>query len=292
MLTASHCKTDSTVRGVIVIDQHSTLAAGLSCQTRTSVKSDVKNEKINAMKKSENRIISLVNRLYVGLKSNVYDPELKQIISYTKQITNLTELALQLRQPESGHIKLSITEGSKFLNAVRKMPVTTLENVEDAQLLLQYSLFMERLEKITKNMSQADLENTDPKDLIMKFLETKNKLYIGIEMIMQAICVSSVKHSLESILESFISIWECHFDSRRNLNEDSCLEEFSIAVNGPCLSKCDLVLEEAMHSYWRETTVKGIWKFFKTSVSGNLNDNSIVLDRLLTEHSKLRFMEI
>ena len=42
-----------------------------------------------------------------------------------------------------------------------------------------------------------------------------------------------MKHSCESVLESFVSRYENHFDSRRSTDEETSNEEFEIAVNGP-----------------------------------------------------------
>ena len=83
-------------------------------------------------------------------------------------------------------------------------------------------------------------------------------------MIMQAMAVSAVKHSCESILESFVSRYENHFDARRGTNEETANEEFEIAVNGPNLGNCDAVVIEAMNDYWNSRG--GSWHFFRVSV--------------------------
>ena len=61
---------------------------------------------------------------------------------------------------------------------------------------------------------------------------------------------SCVKVACESVLESLVSIFEKHFDVRRNMNEESTAEEFMIAVNGPNLVHSNLLIKEAMNSYW------------------------------------------
>ena len=68
-------------------------------------------------------------------------------------------------------------------------------------------------------------------------------------MIMQALAVSSVKVSCESVLES-VSKYEIHFDERRNLSEIGANEEFEIAMNGPNVANCDNVVKAAMDKYW------------------------------------------
>ena len=83
--------------------------------------------------------------------------------------------------------------------------------------------------------------------LLMKtFFEESNNLYQGIEMVLQAMAVSSVKSSCESILESFVSMHENHFDQCRNVDETTATEEFEISVNGPSLAHADAVISEAM----------------------------------------------
>ena len=68
---------------------------------------------------------------------------------------------------------------------------------------------------------------------------------------MHTIAVAAVKHSCESILESFVSEYENHFDERRNVNENTANEESTIAVNGPNLAHADSVILQAMDLYWQ-----------------------------------------
>ena len=101
------------------------------------------------------------------------------------------------------------------------------------------------------------------------------QVFKNIEAIMQAIAVSAVKQIYKTILESFVSMYENHFDIR-NTNEKSTNEEFEIAVNGPNLAHCDSVVKEAMDNYWASRG--GKWHFFKTSV---LETSTQVVKRLM-----------
>lgn len=107
----------------------------------------------------------------------------------------------------------------------------------------------------------------------------------------QAIAVSSVKHSCESILESFVSRYENHFDVRRSVDEETANEEFAIAVNGPNLANCDGVVREAMEKYWREKGA-GTWHFIRTSVLEQMRPDreSVVIQRMLKTNNILPFM--
>ena len=106
----------------------------------------------------------------------------------------------------------------------------------------------------------------------------------------------SVKHSCESVLESFVSRYENHFDARRSTDEDTPNQEFEIAVNGPNLAHYDTVVSEAMDLYWRSKSKDGLgdWHFLKTSVVEKLkkyDENSEVLHRILNQKNNLPFMD-
>ena len=91
----------------------------------------------------------------------------------------------------------------------------------------------------------------DSKILISNFFYPSNSLFKDIEIIMQAIAVSVVKHSCESVLESFVSSHENYFYFRRApTNEETTNEVFEIAVNGPNLAHCDSIVKKAMDHYW------------------------------------------
>ena len=104
----------------------------------------------------------------------------------------------------------------------------------------------------------------------------------------------SIKHSCESVLESYSSRYENHFDVRRNSNEETANQEFEIAVNGPNLANCDSVVSEAMDDNWRGKGGTEGWHFIKTSVVEKLKSydgNSQVLHRILNTRNNLSFMD-
>ena len=109
--------------------------------------------------------------------------------------------------------------------------------------------------------------------------------------------VCSLKHICESVLESFVSRYENHFDSRRSTDEETSNKEFEIAVNGPNLARCDIIVQEAIDKYWKykskDGKVAGEWHFYKKSVLeklSSLEDNSVVLNRMMKQKNNLPFM--
>ena len=127
----------------------------------------------------------------------------------------------------------------------------------------------------------------DSKVLIKKFFDEDNKSYEGIEMVLHAVAVASVKSSCESILESFVSQYENHFDERRNVDEQTATEEFEISVNGPSLSHADSVITVAM-----DLCLNGKpWHFIRKSPVEKLMNKAGVFSTRHTEE-QLSFHEL
>ena len=231
----------------------------------------------------------------------MFDEQAVTTIGHTKTVLNLPDIACRLKGPDGGHIKIAVTQGPVFMNAVRAVPVRSLNVVSDDNLKKQYREFLKRLEKSTRQYSIEQLCEIDPKDILKLFFQPESGLFVDIEMVMQAISVCCVKISCESVLESLVSVFENHFDPKRNMKEESTTEEFMIAVNAPSLGHADAVIREAVNSYWKSkaqkrggNTSSTSWHFFRTTVVEQLKENSgssKVLNRMLTGHRKLPFMD-
>ena len=171
---------------------------------------------VDVVEKTDEKLKKLVEELSTKLETEVYSAEEKVLIERTRVVLDLPALAMKLKQPGASAIKTTATEFPKFLEAVRSIPVKSLGSVPVEELRRQFREYMVRLAKMTSGYSSDDLAEVDPKELLKKFFNPNDGLYKNIEMIMQALAVSSVKVSCESVLESFVSKYENHFDERRN----------------------------------------------------------------------------
>ena len=213
------------------------------------------------------------------------------MIEETRIILDLPALALKLKEHGASAVKVSIATYPKFKNAIFKVPVDSIKEVPDEELKSQFKLFLERLQDLTAHKDNLELSSMDPKELIKQFLDPTKDLFKGIEMVLQAVAVCAVKHSCESVLESFVSRYENHFDSRRNTEEDATNEEFEVAVNGPNLANSASVVKEAMDLYW--SSRGGFWHFYRRTVIEKLKvfkGDSEVMNRLMNTPNHLPFM--
>ena len=280
------------MRGLSVVEKIPSSAAALSVLTRRMRQEQIVRMGQDTIASTDKKLKDLIDNLSEKLGEDVYTDDEKEIIEKTRIVLDLPALADLLKQPGESVVKVQVTEFPKFLNAVKCIPVRSLREVPEEELRRQFSEYLSRLEEMTSSMSSEVLAKSDPKELLKKFFDPKGKLFRGIEMVMQALAVSSVKVSCESVLESFVSKYESHFDVRRNMSEEGANEEFEIAINGPNIAHCDSVIKEAMDDYW--SAKKSSWHFHKVSVVEKLQNydlDSKVLDRLKNTHSHLPYME-
>ena len=265
-------QTKGEIQKIPVVDQSAAIAAGLQSRTRHMGRQAKIAQNVDAEKQVDKRLQMLISTLHSGLKDKVFDVQAVTVISHTKTVLNLPDIAAKLKGPDGGYIKNAVTQGPLFVDAIRSVPVRSLNNVSDDELKRQYRQFLKRLQELTKPYSLEELRATDPKDILKQFFDPNLALFTEIEMVMQAISACCVKVSCESVLESLVSIFENHFDARRNMNEGSTTQEFMIAINGPNLAHADAVIKEAMNSYW--CSKGSTWHFFRTTVLEQLKEHA------------------
>ena len=81
-------------------------------------------------------------------------------------------------------------------------------------------------------------------ELLELFLHPDNsQLYENVEAVLSVMARAALLISVESVVESWISVMEHHASQRRTLGEMLIYEEMVIAINGPSLVHCDSVVQ-------------------------------------------------
>ena len=271
---------DGKIMDVIILDKHQIKAAGLLCRTRSTLKKEEEDLNLGSLEAVKSRIMAMLNFMYDNLKKDVFDENDIKIIKHTKTILDVTSLAVQLRVKDAkSPILLAIEKAPKFIEAVRSLPIKSLEIVPDSIFSTQYTCFLDKLKTVSLDYKLKDLKKIDPKDILKLFVKSDLKLFNNCEMIIHAIMCASVKISVESIVESMISVYENHVDGNRNLDDDSAAQEFIIAYNGPNLAHCDDIVREAMCEYWKKGKINSNWHFVKDKGIKKYLQKSLVLER-------------
>ena len=76
---------------------------------------------------------------------------------------------------------------------------------EDEELRIQYRTFLRRLESVVDKIDEEDLNSMK---IIQHFLASRNNLYLDIDLILHAISTAAVTKSVESVIESWVSVSE------------------------------------------------------------------------------------
>ena len=75
-------------------------------------------------------------------------------------------------------------------------------------------------------------------------------MYKHIELVIKATAVASIKLSVESIAESYISVYNLHNTKLRAISEKTAEDEIIIHFNGPLLGKADKTLKAALDKHF------------------------------------------
>ena len=213
----------------------------------------------------------LCSRLGNDLGSEVYDPESVKLVNTIRGILDLKSLIITLRGkgiPLTAALKIT-----KFIEDCRKL-CHHLKDINDAIISKQYQLFLVRLNELCKSVPTKDLKSIE---ILTKLFKTSNKLYEGIEIIMQILNVAAVSMGIESILESQISVYEKHADGCRNLGEDKGCNKMHVALNGPCLNRKNDIIQKSLDRYFDSKKIKG-WHFVRRTANKKNFVKSKVID--------------
>ena len=286
--------TDGTVQDIVILDTNPEEAAGTQIMTRCRNQSQQNLELEGFLVEVEAKVSSLAKELANALKSRVVDEEEESIIHNTEIILDVPNLAILIKNCSTDLNLLCLSEFPRFRDAIIALRLTSLTPFEEDDIKNHFKTYLAKLKHMTSNLSVEELEDMDPRVLLKELFDPKTNFFEDTQLVLQAMACASVKVSCESILESFTSKFENHFDLRRNVDEESSSQEFEISQNGPSYANCDGVVKEAMRNYWMENGKNGAWHFTRTSADRflkKLDHGSVVLDRLFKQSSSLPSMD-
>lgn len=88
--------------------------------------------------------------------------------------------------------------------------------------------------------------------ILQLMLESEAKRFVGCESVMDILTKAAVTKSVESVIESWISVLEYHANKRRQLKDERIDDEMQLAINGPQTPHCDQVVETSLKTYWQD----------------------------------------
>ena len=219
----------------------------------------------------------------------VFDEEV-ELINSTRDILDFQKIILDFRSKKLSEDIYAINNFPTFSRAIESLHIRSLNIISDEVVLMQYKKFINKLVELTSGLSSEQILDLDSREIVVKLLDSKMKLYENIQIILHIISVAATKSSCESILESYVSQYEYACDSRSSFGEDGINDTFEIIKNGPIISKCDKVVKLSLDSYFRSQKKQKYWHFVKKD-RAILFKSSRTMYKIGRESSALIFMD-
>lgn len=233
-----------TFRGVIMgqvsPDQQ---RPGLRAGARENLEREAAGEQgmINSVIK---RSKAMCEYLYRGL-GEVYSEEDLAMVKDIRTVLDLKEKVQSVSVV--GHVRAAQRSVSKFMDAAKNIDPEMLEQCDMPEWREQYRTFYGKLDTIN---SLPGSEKFSSMEVMVRLLNTEGELFKGCEAVIGILVQAAAMKSVESVVESWISVLEHHSSKARNLSEDMIETEMIIAINGPAVQHSESVVKESMVKYW------------------------------------------
>ena len=219
------------------------------------------------------------------LSKNVFDEKTKKLINSVRVILDLEGLGRRVKLFGSAYV--SALGSEQFL--IQSKVILPNLGISDSELRLQYRSFLDKLELHVDSLDEDEMRSL----LLLKdFLGTKLELYKGVEMIVHLMASAATAMSVESLVESWISVYEAHKNKHRPISNDRAEKEISVAVNGPEVQNADSLILKAMKMMFSKykSTLDREGHFIRRS--GKVKDLFVSesVDRYAAKPMKIPFM--
>ena len=188
-----------------------------------------------------------VSFLKEGLTEKVYSSTDVVMINNGRTILDLKSIMVKIKT--FGANRISNLGWMGFKNSSVFFVENVLDAVGEYELRTQYREFNRRVSSLA---DQPGSELMSSIEILSKFLDPDQKLFKDVESILSILTrVAVMNVGVESVCESWVSVWEQHNSPVRGLLDQQRLEgEVLTSINGPDVAHCDSIVKEAMKSFW------------------------------------------
>ena len=249
-------------------------------KTRQGGKCSKMSKNASFKEKIQIQFSTFTEALLKKLTEEVFDQESRCFIAKIRPLTDLRQIAIRLKtEPED-----DVFDDTKSCTEIMKDIASNLSD-EGIELVHQWKVFILRISEVTK---EIDLIRLESRSILQMFVNSELELFKDIENVIHGVCVAAVSVTVESIIESRISVYEFRNSKLRNISDERAKEEMNIRTNGPVIAKADSVIKNALTIYWGGDD----WHFTRTSNKDVIKWNvSKVMDKKLKETSHYSSMD-
>ena len=203
------------------------------------------------IKKCLDKLALYSKTLGLNLAAKVYQEKDRIMIETIRYFLDLETLSLKLKLSDSAHV--AAIQSCSFVQKSREL-VPAVSEISEEELSLQYRSFLRKLESFVEDKDEDEIKSME---VFKSFLSSDLGLYENIEYVIHILCVAATSITVESIVESWVSIYESHSNKHRPISNDRAEMEISVAVNGPLLQHADSVVEKALRDMFKNAKDMG-----------------------------------
>ncbi len=237
-------RSDSSVKNIFVPDKYPVRAAGLTSRTRWGQRQEetgedsseecvIESPRDNVFLSCDEKLKFFTSELFKDLQNKVVDDLERDLIGKTAVILEMKKIVGEMK-----HMKLTpdiYSENSypRFKEAVECLHIPGLDFSDDSILKSQYKNYI----KLISSLDSSEECVIDARKVIMRLLNSSEKLYEGIQVVNHIITVAATKSTTESVIESYVSMFEYNNNSRKNYTEQAMRDSFAIQKDGPLVTR-------------------------------------------------------
>ena len=248
----------STYRGVTIgnlMDSELSTRAG-----ERRAKQNLLLGKADIIQKCLEKLALYSRTLGANLFAKVFQEKDKKLIEAIRVVLDLETLSLKLKLTGSAHV--AAVQSKHFIQKSREI-VPGIDDISDEEIRYQYRDFLRKLESYVEDKDEGEIFSMD---IFRSFLNSDLKLFLNVEVIIHILAVAATSITVESIVESWVSIYESHSNKHRPISNERAEMEVSVAVNGPLLQHADSVLIMALRDMYKDAKDlqnRGIGRFVR-----------------------------
>jgi hypothetical protein len=190
------------------------------------------------------RMEDVTEYLHLGL-GEVYDNKDREVVEKLRTVLSLDRVIMLTKEMSVAVVMQR--EVSKFIEASQFIDEDFDIKYDITEMRMQYHDFLEKIADIGKQKKSSELSSLE---IMVIMMNTEEKTWKGCEAVLDILCKAATMKSVESVVESWVSVLEHHSSKSRPLKDSTIHDEMMISINGPLLQHSQNIVEETIRQYW------------------------------------------
>ena len=234
---------------------------------------------------SNSKALSVVEFLYHGLKDKVYSDSDRRLITHCQRLTDME--ILMASTARAGAAQTASLLWRSWREAIEFIDRGRLKISMD-EYRTQHRELCRKLEVLSGESGAGEMSSLE---ILGRIFSSKGELCKDVEGLLEVVARAMVSTSVESIVESWVSVLEHHKSPTRSQMTIERLDDSAmVALNGPDVVHADGVIKDALKLYWKDSKHSDGHFIRKSNNIKSYFAGSAALESIVKKPSRLEFM--